>query len=50
MKGLFHYYSVLNVHPSAEIESIKSNYGRLTKKYHPDIYTVNKDEGVDELF
>ena len=36
MKELLHCYSVLDVHPSAEFEVIKSNYRRLAKKYHPD--------------
>ena len=44
MKELLQYYSVLDVHPSAEIEAIKSNYRRLAKKYHPDVYTGSKDE------
>ena len=44
MKELLKYYSVLDVHPSAEIEAIKSNYRRLAKKYHPDVYTGSKDE------
>ena len=44
MKELLHCYSVLDVHPSAEFEVIKSNYRRLAKKYHPDIYTGSKDE------
>jgi len=44
MKELLKYYSVLDIHPSAEIEAIKSNYRRLAKKYHPDVYTGSKDE------
>ena len=44
MRELLHCYSVLDVHPSAEFEVIKSNYRRLAKKYHPDIYTGSKDE------
>ena len=44
MKELLHCYSVLDVHPSAEFEVIKSNYRRLAKKYHPDICTGSKDE------
>ena len=44
MKELLHCYSVLDVHPSAEFEVIKSNYRRLAKKYHPDVYTGSKDE------
>jgi curved DNA-binding protein CbpA len=44
MKELLHYYSVLDVHPSAEFEVIESSYRRLAKKYHPDIYTGSKDE------
>ena len=44
MKELLHCYSVLDVHPSAKFEVIKSNYKRLAKKYHPDIYTGSKDE------
>ncbi|MCL1820645.1 MAG: DnaJ domain-containing protein [Oscillospiraceae bacterium] len=31
------YYSVLQVHPDAEIEVIQSAYKRLCKKYHPDV-------------
>jgi curved DNA-binding protein CbpA/GGDEF domain-containing protein len=31
------HYSVLQVHPDAEIEVIQSAYKRLCKKYHPDV-------------
>ena len=31
------HYSVLQVHPDAEIEVIQSAYRRLCKKYHPDV-------------
>lgn len=31
------HYSVLQVHPDAEIEIIQSAYKRLCKKYHPDV-------------
>jgi curved DNA-binding protein CbpA/GGDEF domain-containing protein len=31
------YYSILQVHPDAEIEVIQSAYKRLCRKYHPDV-------------
>ncbi len=31
------HYSILQVHPDAEIEVIQSAYKRLCKKYHPDV-------------
>lgn len=34
------YYQLLQVHPSAELEFIKSNYRKLAQRYHPD---TNKD-------
>ena len=31
------YYEILQVHPSAEQEVIKTAYDKLVRKYHPDI-------------
>ena len=44
MNQLIQYYSILRISPSAGIDTIKSSYRRLAKKYHPDIYSGSKDE------
>ena len=31
------YYSILQVHPEAELEVISAAYARLARKYHPDV-------------
>jgi hypothetical protein len=40
------YYRILQVHPTAEQEVIKSAYDRLARKYHPDL---NKDPKANQL-
>ncbi|MGV3487599.1 MAG: TerB family tellurite resistance protein [Tuberibacillus sp.] len=37
-QGLDQYYAVLECQPTDSIETIKSNYRRLIKEYHPDKY------------
>jgi len=44
MNQLIQYSSILRTSPSAGIDTIKSSYRRLAKKYHPDIYSGSKDE------
>ena len=43
MNGLTRYYSVLGLSPSAGLDTIKTNYRQLAKKFHPDTFTGSKD-------
>ena len=43
MNGLTRYYSVLGLTPSARLDTIKTNYRQLAKKFHPDTFTGSKD-------
>ena len=43
--GFLDYYMILQVHPSAEPEIIKSAYRRLAQMYHPD---VNRDPSAQK--
>lgn len=37
------YYEILQVHPKASPEVIQNAYRALVKKYHPDVYTGDKE-------
>ncbi|KAI7870481.1 hypothetical protein BDF14DRAFT_1994030 [Spinellus fusiger] len=42
------YYSLLNTHPNADKKTIKENYYKLSKQYHPDLHPNNSE--AHELF
>ena len=44
MNGLTRYYSVLGLTPLDGINTIKSSYRQLQKKFHPDTFTGRGDE------
>ncbi len=43
------YYTILQIHPLAELEIVKAAYGRLAHKYHPD-HNPNDQQGANEKF
>lgn len=47
MKKFLDYYSILQVHHSAELDVISSAYKKLSKKYHPDLN--NAQEAIDRM-
>lgn len=44
------YYSILDIRPDATIQSIRSSYFRLAKKFHPDAFPVERSADADQQF
>ncbi|OAD80388.1 hypothetical protein PHYBLDRAFT_95352, partial [Phycomyces blakesleeanus NRRL 1555(-)] len=38
-----HHYNILGIHRNAEKKTIRSQYYRLSKKYHPDLNPNNPE-------
>lgn len=49
MSSFIDYYRVLQVGPSASVESIRASFRRLAKKYHPDTSELEPDRAAQRM-
>lgn len=48
--GTCQYYSLFDIRPDATIQSIRSSYFRLARKFHPDAFPVERSADADQQF